>query len=51
MELAAKRYSYGVKPVTAEVIAEQQKIADVFSNLKLIPKKITVKDALVSAKR
>ncbi|RQO35764.1 sulfonate ABC transporter substrate-binding protein [Herminiimonas sp. KBW02] len=51
VELAAKRYSYGVKPVTAEVIAEQQKIADVFSNLKLIPKKITVKDALVSAKR
>lgn len=51
VELAAKRYSYGVKPVTAEVIAEQQKIADVFSNLKLIPRKITVKDALVSAKR
>lgn len=51
VELAARRYSYGVKPVTAEVIAEQQKIADVFSNLKLIPKKITVKDALVSAKR
>jgi sulfonate transport system substrate-binding protein len=45
VELAAKRYSYGVKPVSAEVIGEQQKIADVFSRLKLIPKTIVVKDA------
>lgn len=45
VELAAQRYAYGVKPVTAEVIAEQQKIADVFANLKLIPKPIVVKDA------
>ena len=45
VELAAGRYSYGVKPVGPEVIAEQQKIADVFSRLKLIPKTITVKDA------
>lgn len=45
VELAAKRYAYGVKPVTAEVIGEQQKIADVFANLKLIPKPIVVKDA------
>ncbi len=43
--LAAGRYSYGVKPVSAGVIAEQQKIADVFSRLKLIPKTIVVKDA------
>lgn len=50
VELAAKRYAYGVKPVTPAVIAEQQKIADVFSNLKLIPKKIVVKDAVLAAK-
>lgn len=43
--LAATRYSYGVKPLTAEVVREQQKIADVFSALKLIPKPIAVKDA------
>jgi sulfonate transport system substrate-binding protein len=43
--LAAGRYSFGVKPVSAAVIAEQQKIADVFSRLKLIPKTIVVKDA------
>jgi sulfonate transport system substrate-binding protein len=46
VELAAQRYSYGVKPVDAAVIGEQQKIADVFTNLKLIPKKISVKDAV-----
>jgi len=45
--LAASRYSYGVRPVTADVIAQQQKIADAFSNLKLIPKPISVKDAVL----
>ncbi len=50
VELAAKRYSYGVKPVTPAVIAEQQKIADVFTKLKLIPKAIVVKDAQLSAR-
>ncbi|MTV36666.1 sulfonate ABC transporter substrate-binding protein [Duganella radicis] len=43
--LAASRYSYGVKPITGEVLAQQQKLADAFSNLKLIPKPIAVKDA------
>ena len=45
VELAAKRYAYGVKPVTPQVFAEQQKIADAFAGLKLIPKPIVVKDA------
>lgn len=44
--LAASRYAYGVKPVNAAVIEQQQKVADAFSNLKLIPKAIVVKDAL-----
>ena len=45
--LAARRYTYGVKPITPQVIGEQQKIADVFSSLKLIPKPIKVSDALL----
>ena len=49
-ELAARRYAYGVKPVTPQVIAEQQKIADVFAGLKLIPKPIVVKDAQLPGK-
>ncbi|WP_426115524.1 sulfonate ABC transporter substrate-binding protein [Massilia sp. PWRC2] len=47
---AARRYSYGVKPVSAAVIAEQQKIADVFAQLKLIPGPIVVKNALLAAR-
>lgn len=43
--LAGQRYSYGVKVVTADVLREQQKIADAFHNLKLIPKPIVVRDA------
>ncbi len=49
--LAASRYSYGVKPITSEVVAQQQKLADTFANLKLIPKPIAVKDALLPAKQ
>ncbi|GJJ00133.1 sulfonate ABC transporter substrate-binding protein [Duganella rhizosphaerae] len=44
--LAASRYAYGVKPINAAVIEQQQKVADAFSNLKLIPKSIVVKEAL-----
>ena len=47
--LAASRYAYGVKPVSVDVIAAQQKVADAFSNLKLIPKPIVVRDALLPA--
>lgn len=50
VELAAQRYAYGVKLVTPEVIREQQKIADVFASLKLIPKPIVVKDAQLAFK-
>jgi sulfonate transport system substrate-binding protein len=50
VELAASRYTYGVKPVNDAVLNEQQEIADVFANLKLIPKKINVKDATLLAK-
>jgi len=45
VEVAALRYSYGVKPVTAEVLAAQQKIADKFYELKLVPKQVRVADA------
>jgi sulfonate transport system substrate-binding protein len=43
--LAAQRYAYGVKPITPEVLNAQQKIADAFQALKLIPKPIVVRDA------
>ncbi|MBE3028184.1 sulfonate ABC transporter substrate-binding protein [Janthinobacterium sp. GW458P] len=49
--LAAARYAYGVKPVSVDVIASQQRVADAFSSLKLIPKPIVVKDALLPARQ
>jgi sulfonate transport system substrate-binding protein len=45
-ELAAARFAYGIRPITPAVAAEQQKIADAFYALKLIPKAIRVADAL-----
>jgi sulfonate transport system substrate-binding protein len=37
-----RRESYGIRPVSAEVIASQQRIADTFVALGLLPKAITV---------
>ena len=45
VEVAANRLSYGVKPVTPDVLAAQQKIADKFFELKLVPKQVRIADA------
>jgi sulfonate transport system substrate-binding protein len=50
LEIALSRQGYGVRPITDEVVAEQQKIADTFQQLNLIPKPITVADAVRRAK-
>jgi len=39
-----KRESYGILPISSEVIASQQRIADTFFALGLVPKVITVSD-------
>jgi sulfonate transport system substrate-binding protein len=49
LELALSRGGYGVKPVSNAVLAEQQQIADTFFDLKLIPKRINVRDATLQA--
>ncbi len=46
VEKSLTRYQFGVKPLTPAVAAEQQKIADTFHALGLIPKPIRVADAL-----
>jgi len=48
VESSLKRYRFGVVPLTPAVAAEQQKIADTFYDLKLIPKPIRIVDALPS---
>ena len=44
VDLAVERYSYGVKLISPEVVAEQQRIADVFTQLKLIPRPLRIAD-------
>ncbi len=45
---AVGRMGYGVRPLTAEVVADQQKIADTFFKLRLIPQKLDVASAVWS---
>lgn len=45
-ELAVSRFAYGIQPINAKTAAEQQKIADAFQALNLIPKPIRITDAL-----
>ncbi|HXS29439.1 MAG TPA: sulfonate ABC transporter substrate-binding protein [Steroidobacteraceae bacterium] len=49
VELNLQRYQFGVQPLTSAVAAEQQKIADTFLALGLIPKPIRIVDALPGA--
>lgn len=44
VEVALKRQSYGIKPITESVIADQQQVADTFFALGLIPKQIKISD-------
>jgi sulfonate transport system substrate-binding protein len=44
VELTTARAEYGTGPVTPAILAEQQKIADTFFDLKLIPRRIQVRD-------
>ncbi len=47
LELALSRGGYGVAPMNDAVLAEQQGIADTFYDLRLIPKHINVRDAIL----
>jgi len=44
LEVALKRQSYGIEPIDAQLIEKQQKLADTFLALGLIPKAISVSD-------
>jgi len=48
VDVSVGRSQFGTGPITRAILAEQQKIADTFFELKLIPKKIDVLDAAAS---
>ncbi|CAA0097704.1 Putative aliphatic sulfonates-binding protein [Starkeya nomas] len=49
LAVAVARQSFGVAPLSEKVIADQQLVADTFFDLGLLPKKITVADAVIRA--
>jgi sulfonate transport system substrate-binding protein len=46
IDAALSRLAYGVRPLTPEIVAEQQRIADSFFRLGLIPTTVAVRDAI-----
>lgn len=50
LEVAIARQQYDVKPITPEVVVQQQAVADTFFKLGLIPKEIRISDAVRSPK-
>ena len=45
-QAAVERQSYGAQLITPEVVSAQQKIADTFSELKLIPKRLSIAEVI-----
>lgn len=48
LELALSRQNFGVQPLTPEVIANQQKVADTFAALGLLPKPVRISEAVAA---
>jgi sulfonate transport system substrate-binding protein len=50
IEAGLRHYAHIYKPVDKDVLSEQQRIADTFSDLRIIPVKVVTKDAALAAK-
>jgi sulfonate transport system substrate-binding protein len=46
VEVALKRQAYGIRPITESVITDQQRVADSFFALGLVPKTIKISDVV-----
>jgi sulfonate transport system substrate-binding protein len=46
LKISLDRLAYGVQPITPDIVEAQQKIADTFHKLGLLPKPITIRDAV-----
>ncbi len=49
VELAVNRLTFGMGPMTPEIVAGQQKVADTLSTIGLIPQPVQVSDAVLGA--
>ncbi len=48
LEKMHKEYEFGLRPITEEVIQKQQQVANLWYDLKLIPKKVNVKEGFLT---
>ncbi len=48
LEVVSARKTYRLRPITPQIMEEQQRIADLFYQEKVIPKKIDIKEALLT---
>jgi sulfonate transport system substrate-binding protein len=46
-----ERRTYGLRPITPEIMQNQQKIADLFAKEKVIPKSINIKEAMLTSEQ
>ena len=44
LDVVVRRYTYGTLPITHAILEEQQQIADAFLDLKLIPRKLNLRE-------
>lgn len=51
LETITSRTTYRLRAITPEILAEQQKIADLFTEEKVIPKKIDIKEAALTTEQ
>ena len=51
LEEVSQRRPYGVQPIQPDVIAYQQRVADTFFKLKLLPKQVDIKEATQAPKQ
>lgn len=48
LETMHGKYDFGLRPITEQVINKQQEVADMWYDLKLLPKKVNVKDGFLT---
>jgi len=48
LKIMHDKYDYGLRPITEEIINKQQQVADLWYNLKLLPKKVNVRDGFLT---
>lgn len=49
LQSSISRMGFGVRPISSEIVAAQQKVADAFYAQKLIPTKLNIQDAVLNA--